>query len=187
MAEEEPEEKKSKVKEKMGQYAEKIKSHEGVKKGVNFLWDRRMEFFSGALMLVGIVLAFFYTHIGGGLVGLGFGICFCDEIRAYFVRLRDLFTEHSLFKTVMLVGTIVYFLIVIRAFVIAAAIGFGVMCLVCWEYPALSTESFSNSASAPRGDFETQPVCDTLSIDGQTDRNQETQAQAGSRRCLGGA
>lgn len=127
-----PEEDKKQESEKKP-FKQRLKEDERIKQGVDFLWARRIEFFSGALLLIGIILAFFYIHIGGTLVGLGFGVCFFDEIHSYFLQLRDLYTEQGLFKTVMWVGTIVYFLIAIPAFIIASAIGYGVMYLIRWS------------------------------------------------------
>lgn len=103
---------------------------EGLRKGADFFWNRRIEFISGALMLAGIILSFFYIHIGGALVGLAFGICFFNEIYTYFVQLRDLYTEQGLFKTIMSIATVLYFLISIPAFILAAAIGFAAMYLI---------------------------------------------------------
>lgn len=130
MAEEEPEPKKGGMKGKMDDYIKKVKEDKGIRKKCDFFWNRRIEIFSGALVLVGIVLAFFYIHIGGFLVGLGFGICFFEDIKEYFTRLRDFYTEKGLFKTLILVGTILYFLIAIPVFIIAAAIGFAAMYLI---------------------------------------------------------
>jgi len=130
MTKEEPNPKKSGMKEKMGDYIKKVKEDEGIKKKLDFFWGSRMEMFSGALILIGIVLAFFYIHIGGALVGLGFGICFFEDIKEYFTRLRDFYTEQGLFKTLLFVGAILYFLIAIPFFIIAVAIGFGAMYLI---------------------------------------------------------
>lgn len=111
-------------------FFKKIKEDEHLKKGVGFFWDRRIEFISGALMLIGIVLSFFYTHIGGTLVGLGFGICFFEEIHSHFLQFRGFYSEQGLFKTLMLIAIILYFLISIPAFIIATAIGFGAIYLI---------------------------------------------------------
>jgi hypothetical protein len=109
------------------------KPHEKDQKGGNFFWNRQIEFASGALMLVGIILSFFYVHIGGALVGLAFGMCFFEEIRSYFFQLGEFYIEQGLFKTLMLIATILYFLITIPAFIIATAIGFGVIYLIRWS------------------------------------------------------
>lgn len=115
-------------------FKQKIKEHEGFKKCVDFLWDFRIEIFSGALVLAGIILAFFYIHIGGMLVGLGVGICFFEEIYSYFLQLRNLYTQQGLFKTLIFIGTILYFLISIPAFIIATGVGFGAMFLIRWAF-----------------------------------------------------
>lgn len=81
-------------------------------------------------MLAGIILTIFYPHIGGTLVGLGFGICFFDEIYQAFVQLGDFYAEQGLFKTLMWVIALLYFLISIPAFIIAAFIGFGIIYLI---------------------------------------------------------
>lgn len=90
-----------------------------------FFWNRSLEILSGALMLVGIILSFFYPHTGGALAGLGFGICFFNEIQNYTFQFLDIYSEQGIFKTLMLLATILYFLISLPAFIIAAAIGFG--------------------------------------------------------------
>ncbi|MCH9625198.1 MAG: hypothetical protein S4CHLAM123_03680 [Chlamydiales bacterium] len=93
----------------------------------NFFWDNRLEIFSGALILSGLILAFFYLQIGGSLVGLGFGMCFYDEVHTYFLQLRDYAQDKGLFKTLVWIGVVLYFLIGIPAFVIAALIGYGAL------------------------------------------------------------
>ncbi|MCH9626848.1 MAG: hypothetical protein S4CHLAM2_04790 [Chlamydiales bacterium] len=101
----------------------------GLKEAV---WGLRVEIFAGVLLLVGLILSFFYFRIGGALVGLGFGICFFEEMHQYFIQLRDIYVEHGLFRSVMLVGVVIYFLITIPSFVVAAAVGYGAMYLIRW-------------------------------------------------------
>lgn len=121
-----PEKKKSTL-------SEKLKENERLNKGVDTLWDNRIEIFSSLLLLAGIILAYFYMQIGGTLVGLGFGICFYEEIHGYFLELRGFYTEKGLYKTLMWAGMILYFLISIPAFIIASVIGYGAMSLVRWS------------------------------------------------------
>jgi len=121
----EPEKKKSKI-------FNKLKDTEKFKKGGGLIWDYRIEIFSGALVLVGLILAFFYIHIGGALVGLGFGICFFEEMHNYFIQLRDIYTEHGVFKSLILIGTVIYFLIAVPIFVITSAVGYGAMYIINW-------------------------------------------------------
>lgn len=105
-------------------------------KGFHFLWRHRIELLSGALMLVGIILTFsFFPNIGGALVGLGFGLCFYKEIHGYFVQLREIYVEQGVFKTLMLIGTVVFLLITVPAFIIATAIGYGAMYLIQKFFP----------------------------------------------------
>ena len=108
----------------------KSEERERYKQGADYFLDHRVEFFSGALVLIGIILSFFYIHLGGMLVGLGFGICFFEEIYAYFLQVKGYYTEQGLFKTLIWIGTLLYFLIAIPAFIISVAIGFGVMYLI---------------------------------------------------------
>ncbi len=96
------------------------------------IWEWRVEIFAGVLLLVGLVLSFFYFRIGGALVGLGFGICFFEEMHQYFIQLRDIYIEHGVFRSVMLVGVVVYFLIAVPSFIVAAAVGYGAMYLIRW-------------------------------------------------------
>ncbi|NGX61216.1 MAG: hypothetical protein K940chlam9_00699 [Chlamydiae bacterium] len=93
-------------------------------KYLDFLWTYRIELFSGILVLIGLILSYFYVHIGGALLGLGFGACFFEEIYNYFSELRDLITENGIFKTLILVATILFFLIAIPSFIMAVAVGF---------------------------------------------------------------
>ena len=129
----EPEDKKKTKKDKTP-FMKRVKEDERLNKGVNYLWDHRIEIFSSALTLVGIILSFFYIHIGGTLVGLGFGLCFFDEVHNYFLQLRDFYIEQGLFKTLMWIGTILYFLIAIPAFIISAAIGYAAIFLIRWSF-----------------------------------------------------
>lgn len=94
------------------------------------VWEYRIEIFSGLLLIAGIILAFFYIHIGGVLVGLGVGLCFFEEMHSYFVQLRDFFLEHGIFKSLILIATIIYLLIAVPTFVLAAAVGYAAMYLV---------------------------------------------------------
>lgn len=85
---------------------------------------------SGILMVVGIILSFFYIHVGGALVGLAVGMSFYDELQRYFFHARDYATIEGLFKTLMLVGLLLYLLLAATSFVIATVIGFVVMSLI---------------------------------------------------------
>jgi hypothetical protein len=96
----------------------------------NFFWNRRMEILSGLLMLVGLILCFFYPHIGGALVGLAVGICFFIEIQTFVFQFLDIYSEQGIFKTLMILATILYFLIAVPAFIIATAIGFGAIFVI---------------------------------------------------------
>jgi hypothetical protein len=93
-------------------------------------WRHRIEIFASILLIAGLVLSFYYFRLGGALVGMGFGVCFYEEMHNYFIQLRDLFIDQSVFKTVVLVGTIIFFLIAIPIFIVASAIGYGAMYLV---------------------------------------------------------
>lgn len=122
----------NKEKKEEKNFYQKFTKDDRVQKGKQIFFLYHTEFLSGALMLVGIILAFFYLHVGAMLVGLAFGICFFNEIQDYFVQLRDLYIAQGLFKTVMLIGTVLYLLLSIPSFVIAAFIGFGAIYLLRW-------------------------------------------------------
>ncbi len=94
------------------------------------IWERRLEYLTGALVLVGLIFAFFYPHFGGALVGFGAGLCFYEEMHSYFIQLRDFFVDRGLFKSVLLVGIVLYLLITVPIFVIATAIGYGLMFVI---------------------------------------------------------
>lgn len=110
----------------------KVIQDEEFNKKINWLWERRFLLFAGALMFLGIVFSFYYIHIGGFLVGLAVGLAFFDEIRIYVAELRELYLTHSLFKTLMLIGIAIYFLIAVPLFIFGAAIGFSVKYLIHW-------------------------------------------------------
>ncbi|MCC5831954.1 MAG: hypothetical protein JJU12_02805 [Chlamydiales bacterium] len=93
-------------------------------------WSHRIEILSGTLLIVGLVLSFFYLRLGGALVGLGFGVCFYEEMHNYFIQLRDLYIANGVFKTLILIGTVVFFLIAIPIFIIACAVGYGALYLI---------------------------------------------------------
>lgn len=111
-------------------FIDKIKEDERLNRGYNYFWNRRIEFLTGPLMLIGIILSFFYMHLGGVLVGLAFGICFFEEIQNYFIQLRERYSSKGLFKTLMLIGVALYFLLSIPTFIIFAIIGFAVIYLI---------------------------------------------------------
>ena len=52
------------------------------------------------------------------------------------MRLRDFYVEKGIFKSLMLIGVVVYFLIAIPAFLIAYAIGFVLIYLIRWGFTA---------------------------------------------------
>jgi hypothetical protein len=108
---------------------EKLLKNKKLDKGVNFFWKWRFEFLAGVLMILGIILSFFYLHIGGALVGLATGIGFYDEIQSFLLQIKGFYSEHGVFKTLMCLGTILYFLISIPVFIIAVAVGFGLIFL----------------------------------------------------------
>ena len=132
MAGEEPEKKEGAVKKKMNELKEKMQS-EQVTKSTSYITKHWIEFATGALMILGIIFAFFYMYIGGILVGLAIGFCLFDEIHNYFVQLRDCYSERGLFKTLMVIGVALYLLIIAPAFLISLAAGFGLMTLICWS------------------------------------------------------
>lgn len=95
-----------------------------------FIWDYRLEILSGLLMLAGLIISFFYVHTGGALVGLSVGICFFNEMYGYFSCLREFYLERGAFKTLMIIGIVVYFLISIPVFIVAVFVGFGIVFLI---------------------------------------------------------
>ena len=111
-------------------FINKLKEDERLKKGTSFFWDKRLFFLSGALMFIGLILSVFYLQIGGLFIGLAVGICFFDEIYTYFMELRDRYSEHGMFKTLMAIALVIYFLIAVPVFILATAIGFGLIYLI---------------------------------------------------------
>lgn len=99
-------------------------------KYINYFKHHGFGIIAGVLMILGIVLAFFYLQIGGALVGLAVGISFYDELQKYFLHAREYATVEGLFKTLMLVGLLLYLLLAATAFVIAGVIAFVVMSVI---------------------------------------------------------
>jgi hypothetical protein len=89
-----------------------------------------LEIVAGTLVLVGIILAFFYLQIGGALVGAGFGLYFFDEIRLYFLKVRGFYSMDGLFRTLMLLGLLLYLLLAIPLFLLATLLATVLMTLV---------------------------------------------------------
>lgn len=118
------------AKEDKESFLKKLAGDERFRKGTGYVLDRRVEFVSGALMFVGVILSFFYMDIGGLLVGLGFGLCFFEDILSFFLQLKGRLTETGLFKTLISVGVVIFFLIAIPLFILGVAIGFGIMYLL---------------------------------------------------------
>lgn len=88
------------------------------------------EIISGIFVFIGLILAFFYIHLGAILVGLGLGICFYQEIHYYFLQILEGYTRQGLFKILVGIAIILFLLLSIPTFIIATAIGFGVMYLI---------------------------------------------------------
>ena len=126
MAEDEkpPEEKKEKKKFEI--------KNEKVQQAKEFIGNRWVEIASGCLMVIGLILSFFYTWIGGILVGFAVGLCFYDGISAYFVKLNDYYMAQGLFKTLMFIGMALYLLLIAPLFLIAIVVGYGVAALCHW-------------------------------------------------------
>jgi|GEM_PF-1626541 len=116
--------KEEKVKEKLSTAFDKIKKDEKINTFFNWIWENRLYVFSAALMIIGIIFAFYYVHIGGALVGLAAGLSFYDEINGYFVQLREFYSSRGLFKSLMVVGLAIYFLIAVPVFIVALVVGF---------------------------------------------------------------
>lgn len=114
---------------------EKEPFKERLRPSFNYAGKHGLDIAAGAFMLIGIILSFFYIHLGGVLVGLGFGIGFYEEIRNFFIQARGFYAEEGVFKTVLLIGLVVYFLISIPAFVIGTVIGFGAIYLLRRSFP----------------------------------------------------
>lgn len=81
-------------------------------------------------MLLGIVATFFNLFIAGFLVGLAAGLSFSREIYAFFRRIGHLYAAQGIIKSLIAIGTLIFFIIAIPTFAIAAIIGFGVMYLI---------------------------------------------------------
>lgn len=88
------------------------------------------EILAGILVLLGLILAFFYTHFGALCVGLGFAICFYPELHNFFLHNRDGLAREGLSKILVGLGTLLFLLLTIPAFICAVVIGFGVMWLI---------------------------------------------------------
>lgn len=123
-----PEEKS--VKEKMREYLNDLRKSDKSRERLNYLWEFRIEILSGILMLLGIILAFFFVHIGGALIGLAAGICFYKEIVRFFIALRHYYPREGIFKTVMVIAIGIFLILTLPAFIIALLIGFTVMMLI---------------------------------------------------------
>lgn len=115
-------------------FFEKMREKARLNREINYIGDHTLEVLSGILVFVGLVLSFFYIHLGGALIGLGFGICFYPDFRNYFLHFRDSYTALGLFKTLVGVATLLYFLLSIPAFILAATLGFALMYLIGWAF-----------------------------------------------------
>ncbi len=111
-------------------FINKMKEKARLSGDIHFIRGHVPEVLSGILVFVGLVLAFFYIHLGAMLVGLGFGICFYQELYNYFLQIRESYSRQRLFKILVGLATILFLLLSIPAFIIATAIGFGVIYLV---------------------------------------------------------
>lgn len=102
------------------------------KKGKSYsvvLLNRSFQWVIAILMLVGLIASFFYIHLGSVLVGLSVGMTFHDSVQAYCIQLKDYYTKSGLFKTLIFIGLILFLLLAAPAFVLSAAIGYGVITL----------------------------------------------------------
>lgn len=111
-------------------FIKKMKEKAHLGRDIPYTKDPIPEICSGILVFLGLILALFYIHLGAMLVGLGFGICFFQEIHHYFLQIRESYTRQSLFKILVGIAIVLFLLLCIPVFIIAAAIGFGVMYLI---------------------------------------------------------
>ena len=99
-----------------------------------FAWDHALEIISAAAVLIGIVLTFFYIHVGAALVGLGIGLCFYQEICSILAHAGGYYTNLGLLKTLILIGMLLFFLIAIPSFIIILALVCAIMFLIRWTF-----------------------------------------------------
>lgn len=121
------------VKEKLHTAYEKIKKDERVEKSMGVLWVHRLKFVYGALMLIGVILAFYYPQIGGAFVGLAVGMCFSGLITSRLKTLKEWFRDlEGYFKLAMFIGVSIYLLLTIPVYFITTWIGYGFMVLLAF-------------------------------------------------------
>ncbi len=81
-------------------------------------------------MFLGVVATFFNLFIAGFLVGLAVGLSFSREIYAFFSKISHIYAAQGVIKSLIAVGTVIFFIIAIPTFAIAAIVGFGLMYLI---------------------------------------------------------
>jgi hypothetical protein len=108
-------------------FFDKIREKARLNRGTHFIGDHATEIVSGVCVFLGLILIFFYIHWGAALVGLGIGICFSQEICRTIARTGVYYNEMGLFRTLLLIATMLFFLIALPTFVIALGLGCGAM------------------------------------------------------------
>ena len=101
----------------------------GAKGGMDQFLFHRLEIIFGFLMLAGVVLSFFFIHLGGAFVGLSLGLCFYRKILSWLSAVSDLYNTEGLFKTIMILSGILYLLISVPVFLVSSIVGFVTMAL----------------------------------------------------------
>ena len=99
-------------------------------KYLDFFYRHWVHLIAGVFMVLGIILSFFYLNFGGALVGLATGMGFFDELQRYFFHAREYAIAEGLFKTLLLVGLLLFLLLAATAFVIAVVIAFVIMSMI---------------------------------------------------------
>lgn len=94
---------------------------------------RWKETLAGALMIIGLILAFFFLELGAFLVGLSFGLMFAHELQDYFIGIRASLNQNGLVKTLIMIGTLLFLLLAITLFIIGVAIGYVGIVLIDWK------------------------------------------------------
>lgn len=112
-------------KEKVHSFFKKVKNDDRTKKGLRYVWQYRQQCFLGFLVFFGILLSFFFIHLGGGLIGISAGLCFHKEIRQVFLGLRAYCQASGIFKTALLITLGIYLFLALPAFLFSLLIGFG--------------------------------------------------------------
>lgn len=103
-----------------------LRKNEKIEGIYNYAANNTRDTVAYILMIIGIVLLFSFSFYGGFIVGLIFGLYFCDEITKTLRSLNDLIEFNGMVRSLIFGGLLLALFILAWPIYIGAAVALGV-------------------------------------------------------------